>query len=48
MPNEMERTWILFPNNLTHVVYPFNSSDKNDERISFSFNATINFEESIN
>lgn len=44
MPNEMERTWILFPNNLTHVVYPFNSTNKDDERISFSFNATINFE----
>ena len=34
MPNEMERTWILFPKNLTHVVYPFNSTNKDDERIS--------------
>ena len=48
MPKDMERTWILFPNNLSHQVYPFNSSNKNEERISFSFNATINFEENIN
>lgn len=45
---QMERTWILFPNNLTHIVYPFNSKDKNEERITFSFNATINFEDNIN
>lgn len=38
------RQWILFPNNLSHVVYPFNSTNKDDERISFSFNATINFD----
>jgi hypothetical protein len=48
MPKDMERTWILFPNNLSHQVYPFNSSNKDEERISFSFNATINFEENIN
>ena len=40
VPNE--RDWILFPNSLTHLVYPFNSDD-NEERISFSFNATIMF-----
>ena len=38
------RQWILFPNNLSHVVYPFNSTKKDSERISFSFNATINFD----
>ena len=38
----------MFPNSLLHQVYPFNSKNKDDERISFSFNATINFEESIN
>jgi hypothetical protein len=37
------RQWFLFPNSLRHVVYPF-KSDKDDERVSFSFNATINFE----
>ena len=37
------RQWYLFPNSLRHVVYPF-KSDKDDERVSFSFNATINFE----
>ena len=38
------RDWYLFPNYLMHSVYSFNSEDKNAERISFSFNATINFE----
>lgn len=47
-PNEMERTWILFPNSLSHIVYPFNSTNKDEERISFSFNATINFSSSKN
>ena len=47
-PKDMDKTWYLFPNYLTHVVYPFNSKDKNEERISFSFNATINFEGSNN
>jgi hypothetical protein len=37
------RQWFLFPNSLRHVVYPF-KSDNDDERVSFSFNATINFE----
>tara|TARA_R100000808_G_scaffold3605_2_gene12597 strand:+ start:1777 stop:2430 length:654 start_codon:yes stop_codon:yes gene_type:complete len=41
------RQWFLFPNSLNHIVYAFDS-DKNEERISFSFNATINFEENIN
>jgi hypothetical protein len=40
VPNE--RDWILFPNSLTHLVYPFNSND-NEERISFSFNALFAF-----
>jgi hypothetical protein len=38
------RDWILFPNSLSHVVYPFNTDDKDNERISFSFNATIIFD----
>ena len=37
------RQWFLFPNSLNHIVYAFNSN-KDEERISFSFNATINFE----
>ena len=37
------RQWFLFPNSLNHIVYAFDS-DKDEERISFSFNATINFE----
>ena len=43
-PKDMERTFVLFPNNLTHTVYPFDSPNKDDERISFSFNATIMFD----
>ena len=38
------RDWYLFPNYLMHSVYSFNSEDENAERVSFSFNATINFE----
>ena len=41
------RQWFLFPNSLRHVVYPFRS-DKDEERVSFSFNATINFAEDSN
>lgn len=42
------RDWYLFPNYLMHSVYAFNSKNPDDERVSFSFNATINFEENIN
>ncbi len=38
------RDWILFPNSLSHVVYPYKTEDEDDERISFSFNATIIFD----
>ena len=38
------RDWYLFPNYLMHSVYAFDSKDPNAERISFSFNATINFD----
>ena len=38
------RDWILFPNSLSHVVYPYNTDDKDNERISFSFNATVIFD----
>jgi hypothetical protein len=39
-----ERDWILFPNTLSHIVYPYDTKDDNKERISFSFNATIVFD----
>ena len=38
------RDWILFPNSLSHVVYPYNCIEKDNERISFSFNSTIIFD----
>ena len=41
--NPEVRQWFLFPNYLMHSVYPF-KSDKDDERISFSFNATVVFD----
>ena len=41
--NPEVRQWFLFPNYLMHSVYPF-KSDKDDERISFSFNATVIFD----
>ena len=41
------RDWILFPNSLSHVVYPFNTDDKDNERISFSFNSTIIFDNKL-
>lgn len=37
------RDWYLFPSNLRHTVYKFDSDNKDDERISFSFNAIIIF-----
>tara|TARA_B100000482_G_scaffold169921_1_gene136026 strand:- start:67 stop:738 length:672 start_codon:yes stop_codon:yes gene_type:complete len=37
--------YYLFPANLKHFVYPFNSDDTTAERISFSFNTTIIFDE---
>ena len=42
--NLKERDWILFPNTLSHIVYPYDTKDENKERISFSFNATIVFD----
>jgi len=41
--NPEVRQWFLFPNYLMHSVYPF-KSNKDDERISFSFNATVVFD----
>ena len=41
------RDWILFPNSLSHVVYPLNTDDKDNERISFSFNSTIIFDNEL-
>ena len=38
------RDWYLFPNYLMHSVYAFDSKNPNDERISFSFNATVVFD----
>ena len=38
-------TFYVFPATLRHCVYPFYCEDENDERISFSFNAKIIFDE---
>ena len=38
------RDLLLLPNSLSHVVYPYNTDDEDKERISFSFNATIVFD----
>ena len=35
--------FLLFPSHLAHFVSPFNSDDPDAERISFSFNAVIEF-----
>ena len=35
----------IFPSSLRHTVYPFHSSSDVNERISFSFNAKIVFDE---
>jgi len=37
--------YYLFPANMKHIVYPFASDDDNAERISFSFNTTVIFDE---
>ena len=37
--------YYLFPANMKHIVYPFSSDDDNAERISFSFNTTVIFDE---
>ena len=34
----------LFPSNMMHTVYPFFSDNELDERISFSFNASVMFD----
>ena len=38
-----EKTYLVFPSHLTHFVSPFNSLNPDAERISFSFNAVVEF-----
>jgi len=38
-----EKTYLIFPSHLAHFVAPFNSPDPDAERISFSFNACVEF-----
>ena len=40
--------YYLFPANMKHIVYPFASDNDNAERISFSFNTTVIFDEMTN
>jgi hypothetical protein len=39
------KDFYIFPSSLRHAVYPFYSDNETDERISFSFNAKIVFDE---
>ena len=39
------KDWFLFPANLLHSVFPFYSENPKDERISFSFNTRVEFED---
>ena len=39
------KDFYIFPSSLRHAVYPFYSDSETDERISFSFNAKIVFDE---
>ena len=39
------KDFYIFPSSLRHAVYPFHSDSETDERISFSFNAKIVFDE---
>tara|TARA_Y100001938_G_scaffold29042_1_gene39202 strand:+ start:861 stop:1511 length:651 start_codon:yes stop_codon:yes gene_type:complete len=41
----MVKDFYIFPSSLRHAVYPFYSDNETDERISFSFNAKIIFDE---
>jgi len=38
-----EKTYLIFPSHLAHFVAPMNSDDPDAERISFSFNACVEF-----
>ena len=38
-----EKTYLIFPSHLAHFVAPMNSPDPDAERISFSFNAVVEF-----
>ena len=38
-----EKTYLIFPSHLAHFVAPMNSPDPDAERISFSFNACVEF-----
>ena len=37
------KTYLIFPSHLAHFVSPINSDDPDAERISFSFNACVEF-----
>ena len=41
--NPTVATYLIFPSHLSHFVAPMNCEDKNAERISFSFNAVVEF-----
>ncbi len=41
--NPTEKTYLIFPSHLAHFVAPMNSPDPDAERISFSFNAVVEF-----
>ena len=41
--NPTEKTYLIFPSHLAHFVAPMNSDDPDAERISFSFNAVVEF-----
>jgi hypothetical protein len=41
--NPVEKMYLIFPSHLAHFVAPFNSPDPDAERISFSFNAVVEF-----
>jgi len=41
--NPVEKMYLIFPSHLAHFVAPMNSPDPDAERISFSFNAVVEF-----
>jgi hypothetical protein len=41
--NPVEKMYLIFPSHLAHFVAPMNSDDPDAERISFSFNAVVEF-----
>ena len=45
--NPVKKMCLIFPSHLAHFVSPMNSDDPDAERISFSFNACVEFTEAI-